>query len=432
MALPSVSLNTPSDSVFNTEFPSLDLTGTESDSNDLHYKVLTMSSTYQRVNGIIHETSNDASRVVFFNGIFVLSAPSSTQLRHFIFTSHDGVNWTRNMDIAGQSYVGRVDSFEEYNGILYMRIGGTLHASTDGFHWTRLSINRVNAIAYGNGMYVATRDLPTSVDYFTSVDGMTWTSRPMPEGKTMFLVVFVNGHFYSLGNRQAMTSIDGINWVSAPDLPFSVSSSYSAFSLNDIIFVSTSLTYRSKFQMSTDGGLTFQTLFESGGVNSTLGSMSPVGDGAIALWLPGYIFLYYPPYRHTRDHFSSNLTSIDIRTGSYGSNYPNASVAIGNGMMVVLPGLANHNHVYVKKYRSYSSDADPGFNNLSNPADTAPFNAGDQIRYTFQNNLESGQYVWYGRAIAPDGDNIYSNWTPPNNFSIVRPPNPGIFMQFLT
>lgn len=65
-----------------------------------------------------------------------------------------------------------------------------------------------------------------------------------------------------------------------------------------------------------------------------------------------------------------------------------------------------------------NSNADAGFADQTNGADTDPFASGDQIQYTVQSALATGSYSWYALALDPAGSNTKSAAPTTRTFSI--------------
>ena len=141
-------------------------------------------------------TDNDLSSIVFGDGRFVASGPSS------LLTSEDGANWTHRP--------------HEGPGMLAMAYGngefvaagpsGILR-SPDGITWARdhgIS-TYLTAVAYGNGVFVAAGDRL----YISS--GETWTHvEPAPWIES---IAFLNGQFVAVGEDGGIaTSTDGTRW----------------------------------------------------------------------------------------------------------------------------------------------------------------------------------------------------------------------------
>jgi hypothetical protein len=65
------------------------------------------------------------------------------------------------------------------------------------------------------------------------------------------------------------------------------------------------------------------------------------------------------------------------------------------------------------------SDTDPGFSNITTPADNDPFNSGDTISYVFQSALTTDTTYFYKiRAKDPGGTNTYGSWSSIRSFTI--------------
>ena len=65
------------------------------------------------------------------------------------------------------------------------------------------------------------------------------------------------------------------------------------------------------------------------------------------------------------------------------------------------------------------SGTDTGFTDITDGADTDPFDSGDQIQYTVQSALTPGAtYYWRVRGIDPTGTNTYGSWATTRSFSI--------------
>jgi hypothetical protein len=65
------------------------------------------------------------------------------------------------------------------------------------------------------------------------------------------------------------------------------------------------------------------------------------------------------------------------------------------------------------------SDTDPGFSNITTPADNDPFNSGDTISYVFQSALTTDTTYFYKiKAKDPGGSNTYGDWSNIRSFTI--------------
>ena len=122
----------------------------------------------------------------------------------------------------------------KFVGLVY---NGTTHkaiTSTDGITWTAgatisvfLSVNNVNNIMFGNGIFVAYQDIPdgsSAITVASSVDSITWTKRSAVFTSAVYDYIssstFANGIFILVGATgstnvpRIVTSTDGITWAS--------------------------------------------------------------------------------------------------------------------------------------------------------------------------------------------------------------------------
>src|SRR2546423_1444106 len=87
----------------------------------------------------------------------------------------------------------------------------------DNWHWRNPAptANRLSAVAYGNGLFVAVGDFGTIE---TSSDGVTWTVRHA-QAATLSGVAFGNDRFVAVGSDGlTLNSQDGINWANGISL----------------------------------------------------------------------------------------------------------------------------------------------------------------------------------------------------------------------
>jgi len=108
---------------------------------------------------------------------------------------------------------------------LYLRTAGWLEeipivASTTGstFVWTSRTsgtVQALNAVAYGNGVYVVVGAQDGATCYVaSSTNGATWTRRTIEATTTLLGITYANNLFVAIGfNDQIYTSPDGITWT---------------------------------------------------------------------------------------------------------------------------------------------------------------------------------------------------------------------------
>ena len=83
---------------------------------------------------------------------------------------------------------------------------------------------------------------------------------------------------------------------------------------------------------------------------------------------------------------------------------------------------------------SRSSDTDNGFSNITTPADTSPFNSGDNIRFIMQSAdalADNTTYWWRVRAKDPNGSNSWGDWSTKRSFTIDSTVNTSTWFQTL-
>jgi hypothetical protein len=108
----------------------------------------------------------------------------------------------------------------------FVGVGDGIVSSSDGLNWVRHespvatadSIRHLRAIAYGNGRFVAVRDLATIL---SSSDGVNWELHPSSLPNCTFPscypfldgIAFGNGLFVAVGGQRILTSADGVHWT---------------------------------------------------------------------------------------------------------------------------------------------------------------------------------------------------------------------------
>lgn len=132
--------------------------------------------------------------------------------------SYDGLTWS-TFTMPGSSLL--VWTAIAYSNNMFIATastgspGTTTYAySSDGITWslgTLPGAGRYSGVAYGNGVWVIINQ--DSGTYYTSTNGISWTSRTY--NSIGWKVKFVNDRFitWSLFNVFASYSIDGINWL---------------------------------------------------------------------------------------------------------------------------------------------------------------------------------------------------------------------------
>lgn len=138
------------------------------------------------------------------DGILVAVGPGGA-----IRSSVDGTAWSAQGSGTDES----LRSVSHALG-LFVAAGdrGVIVTSADGVEWTlrTSSVDVGNRAAFGGGTFVATAG-PSLV---TSQDGVIWTKRTLPNEERLNAVAHGNGTFVAVGERGiVLTSSDGIDWT---------------------------------------------------------------------------------------------------------------------------------------------------------------------------------------------------------------------------
>jgi len=150
--------------------------------------------------------------VAYGNGTFVAVSTFGTAA-----TSTDGVTWAENTLPGGLGY-GAVTFGNGTFVALPSSASTSVATSSNGINWTLNTIgsNLWNAVAYGNGMFLAVGNATNNCA--TSPDGVNWTTRAMTglPSQNWLGVTFGDGKFVATGNSTSggMTH-DGITWTAA-------------------------------------------------------------------------------------------------------------------------------------------------------------------------------------------------------------------------
>ena len=203
---------------------------------------------------------------------------------------------------------------------------GWVGRSIDGLAWTEPnsgSTANLNAVAYGNGYFVAVGNAPTGgTTLLRSVDGTNWSAASVNPGTTEAAgLAYGNGVFVAVGygvstNALIMTSVDGDVWSlnnSGDSLPYYLL----AAAYEDGQFIAVG-----------GGGMIVTSVDGTGSwISRVSGSTSNLVD--IAKGNGRWIALAYGG--------SASLTSVDGVTWSAAGILPNPlGLAYGNGLFVIV------------------------------------------------------------------------------------------------
>jgi hypothetical protein len=132
------------------------------------------------------------------------------------------------MDSAGIDWVsqtttgtGAYNAVAYGNGVFVAYGGNGVMTSPDGVTWTPRAFPANGfgtGITFGNGVFVALNYENSVGKVFTSTDGITWTERRAAAPHYWYSVAYGNGQFVAVAFTRTgtgvMTSPDGINWTS--------------------------------------------------------------------------------------------------------------------------------------------------------------------------------------------------------------------------
>ena len=159
-------------------------------------------------------------KVIFANNKFFAVGAYFTLL-----TSSDGKEWSQQNLDSGSGHLRSII----YANNLYVAVGdsrqldGRIFTSTDGISWTRRTSGvdkQLYDIAYGNGLFVV-----VGVDgtLLTSPDGITWTTRTIPNVYHYYGVAYSGSVFVAVSSNCIIYSYDGITWTAEESSNFGFS-----------------------------------------------------------------------------------------------------------------------------------------------------------------------------------------------------------------
>lgn len=413
MAAPLVNLLTPDQTEFTTQNPTLLFAGTDGDNHRIRYEVeIASADTVQSLGGSFRkEFAYGDGRVVAF----------TSSVGEAAFVSTDGRNFERSFGFGGT----QTTILARYlNGRFFAARSSSLgiRSSVDGYTWTDVLSNtsgiHYSNITYGGGMYLAHG---TVSSYRTSTNGTTWTTRAFPWGSGAVRIEYGDGIFLAPTYYGTFSSPDGIVWNELPAAPaVAIPGGSGSLCYGDGVFMSVIAANNNPAQMTTDGGLSWQ----STGITSVYDIKYYNGDFYLLSSMgvaSGARRIYRRRASMTAEGYDDYIDLGDV---------PASNIDVNDSMLI----YNSNTSVSILNFRKHSyikSDAD-GFANETNPSDTEPYASGDTISYQVQASLRSGDYEWSVRGYDLDGDNVWGQRAPKRHFKVTRPQNNTVFMQFLT
>lgn len=194
----------------------------------------------------------------------------------------------------------------------------------DGTNWvasTLPSSRNWFSVAYGNGVFVATALGPTNAGAISS-NGITWTATTLPASDSWTQIAFGNGIFVVIGDTNNVTAVssDGINWSSGT-LP--AAGQWVGLAYGGGIFVAI-----------TSGAI---TAVSSDGISWTQGTITD-SDWSAVTYGNGVFVAVDENVSFSRTAASSN--GLTWTPGTSDNDIGYRCVAYGNGQFIALPWLA--------------------------------------------------------------------------------------------
>lgn len=150
-------------------------------------------------------SSSNLKAVAYGNGTWVAVGFGAT-----IYTSTDAVTWTQRSSASSNRLLSVAYGPA---GFVALDHHGEAQTSPDGMTWTFFGPVTDNAVAYGNGLYVA----GGYNGIFTSSDLVTWTPRTSTMTASILGLTWAPSGWVAVGaDGQAATSTDGLTWTRLP------------------------------------------------------------------------------------------------------------------------------------------------------------------------------------------------------------------------
>ena len=301
------------------------------------------------------DTNSILMDVTYSDELSLFVAVGGEAVTGWLFTSPDGVNWTKDESAISSKWGGIIYG----NGIFvavsitqYQYAGGTqIMTSINGIDWVVRTSPGAGAsywagIAYGNGIFVVVGNENRII---TSEGGADWIERTAPvTNQTWTDVVFGNGIFVTIaieGAARIMTSPDGINWT-IQAVPINIQ--WMGVAYGNDVFVAVARDGDDRIMTSPDG----VTWAMQTGIDNGYWHSIKFGNGLFCT-VSG---------NSTDSMFSPNGVNWEQKSLSVGRSY--RGIAYGNDLFVVVSMLNSISTI------EFTADTDKGkFVDGANPLD---------------------------------------------------------------
>ncbi len=149
--------------------------------------------------------------VTYANGQFVAVGNNGV-----ILTSPNGTNWSQAVPVTAKNLHAITDA---QGLILAVGDSATILTTTDGVAWTNKILNsqRMRAVAFGNGKFVATQETLYARTSTNAVDWVLQSIGPVNKSGNQFILygtAFGNGRFVTVGSAGViLSSTNGTGWT---------------------------------------------------------------------------------------------------------------------------------------------------------------------------------------------------------------------------
>ncbi|MEX2607775.1 MAG: S8 family serine peptidase [Kiritimatiellia bacterium] len=274
----------------------------------------------------------DLDNAFFAGGRFFATSDSNLSHDGALYTSPDGVSWNKaELDGTLTTITGIA-----YGNGKYVAVGGRgsrggIAVSDDGVFWEfareELGSSHFSSVVFGNGIFVTKRAISwdDNTVFFTSSDGVNWSTAVLDNVELYNPILFGNGTFLTDRFGVHYTSTDGSSWL--------------AHDVSDVLSTSTgALTYHDGFFYKLSGsGFTSMGLYRSvDGISWDVIS----GPGNLGVFPSNTLYYdgeYFIATNSTGPRISTTGTGFTTHSGNLTGDHTQGSIkdfAIGNGTII--------------------------------------------------------------------------------------------------